>query len=86
VVKSLYRPLDILTLHNHGPIKCAENCERIVVNEVDGLLHHYRTLDPVADKLLLKKEHITIDRTMWKWKNKLILRTKKVLLDLGLIT
>jgi hypothetical protein len=86
-VKGFHVPERILTLHNHFPRECLDApCASVLVDKNDARLQHYREDCAMAANISCEhyKESVT-DTVIWKYKDKLVPATNKVLRKLGLL-
>lgn len=85
-VKCFHNPERVLTLHNHFPLGClGGGCTSFPIDTDDAQLQHYRAdcVSSLKKSCTEFKDRTITDTTMWKYKDELIARSKKVLHYLG---
>ncbi|XP_049871795.1 uncharacterized protein LOC126370815 [Pectinophora gossypiella] len=81
-VKAFHETDRVLTLHNHFPVNClGERCSSYPLPTKLARLQHYRAecfkpLSQICKKLI--KQPVR-DRTLWRWRDPLVMRTNKAL-------
>lgn len=87
-IKSFFDTERILIAHNHYPLKCLNGtCRSFPLSTKDVQLQHYRAncVGELAKQCADMKKNIVKDTTIWKFKEKLLTRVKKVIKELNLL-
>ncbi|CRL05516.1 CLUMA_CG018109, isoform A [Clunio marinus] len=85
--KSFHNTDEVIIIHNHLPISCVNEdfCKHFKVSVNDGRVQHYRTdceNYPKSECESFKNE-VVKDLTLWKYKNQIIYRVKKIKEEIG---
>ncbi len=86
--KSFIEPEKVVSVFNHKPIECLQQCEEFEVDpEVTQLAHYRQTCSRSISKKRCKSDFSTpkLDLTIWKFKEALIKNTTDTLVNLGLL-
>lgn len=87
-VKCMHSTEKVKTLHNHYPLHCLGVCYTDTQNVTVGHLQHYRKtcVKEISGSCAKKFRNDTeLDNRLWRYKDKVIERTKKTLIKLGFI-
>ncbi|KAJ3651685.1 hypothetical protein Zmor_017708 [Zophobas morio] len=83
--KGFHRIEKVITLHNHLPINCFQNCVTKTMNSTLAQLQHYHVncTFGVGDCDTMKADSV-LDNRVWQFKNKLIMNVQRTLGEVGL--
>ncbi|XP_049871796.1 uncharacterized protein LOC126370817 [Pectinophora gossypiella] len=85
--KAFHETDRVLTLHNHFPIHCLGQCSCYPIPTNVARLQHYRAeCSPTGNQTCKDlTKHTERDKTLWRWRDPLVLRTGVALRSLSLI-
>ena len=86
-IKCLHQPEKILIMHNHYPFGCLPHgyCSAYDVDLSVGHMQHYKTecTPEIAHICHLYKKTVVKDKSLWRWKERIIHGTTQTLKHLG---